>query len=84
MNEQELKTYLRELMEPLFDTLVNIQYEFVSKFQAAFPEGVPEDFKKEHIEAIVKSSADTLAAQLKTISAMDIAKIVKEGKNGKR
>lgn len=83
-NNQKLKAYIQELLQPVFDELVEYAMLFTDTFLTKLPQDMSDDKKKEVIDSILKAHSESLKARIKSAVPEDFLAKVKEVANGKK
>ena len=84
MNDTQLKDYLRKLLSPILDNLVESSLKLTHAIYESFPKDMPDDDKLKYLESIFKSQREAIIVSMNAMVPDDIAKKVKEEiNNGK-
>ena len=76
MNDEKLKTLLREVLEPVLDTLVEQSFSF---FKEAYAQtDVPIEELEKQIKPAIEAVSKTICASVKTIKPEDVINKAKE------
>lgn len=82
MNETDLKQMVRELLEPLFDGLVDLCMRVYGPMVKSFPDDMPSEVQQEIIEQIISEQNASILANLKNAVPEDLEAKLKEAMNG--
>lgn len=84
MNDDIIKQMIRDNLEPMFDELVELNFNIISSITKNLPADMPEDQKLDLINSILKSHGDMLVASVKSSIPADFDTKLKEAYNGRR
>ena len=84
MNETVLKQMVRELLEPLFDGLVDLCMRVYGPMVKSFPDDMSSEVQQEIIEQIVSEQNSSILANLKNAIPEDLEAKLKEAMNGRK
>lgn len=84
MNDDIIKQMIRDNLEPMFDELVELNFNIISSITKNLPADMPEDQKLDLIKNILKSHGDMLVASVKSSIPADFDTKLKEAYNGRR
>lgn len=84
MNDDIIKQMIRDNLEPMFDELVELNFNIISSITKNLPADMPEDKKLDLINSILKSHSDMLVASVKSSIPADFDTKLKEAYNGRR
>ena len=84
MNDDIIKQMIRDNLEPMFDELVELNFNIISSITKNLPADMPEDKKLDLINSILKSHGDMLVASVKSSIPADFDTKLKEAYNGRR
>ena len=82
MNETVLKQMVRELLEPLFDGLIDLCMRVYGPMVKSFPDDMPSEVQQEIIEQIISEQNASILANLKNAVPEDLEAKLKEAMNG--
>lgn len=77
MNENELKALIKELMQPVYDGLVNHVYDMY-KYVLPTLNRFPENVRKQYMEQALKVMTDGLSNSFNMIKPEEVANKIKE------
>jgi len=84
MDDTKLKVFLRELMEPILDALVDSSFNICKTMYNGFPKELPEEEKLKHIRTVFEMQQQAIVKGMETIVPNDLASKIKEATDGKR
>ena len=84
MNETVLKQMVRELLEPLFDGLVDLCMRVYGPMVKSFPDNMPSEVQQEIIEQIISEQNSSILANLKNAVPEDLEAKLKEAINDRK
>ena len=84
MNETVLKQMVRELLEPLFDGLVDLCMRVYGPMVKSFPDDMPSEVQQEIIEQIISEQNSSILANLKNAVPEDLEAKLKEAISGRK
>ena len=84
MNDDIIKQMIRDNLEPMFDELVELNFNIISSITKNLPADMPEDQKLDLIKSILKSHGDMLVASVKSSIPADFDTKLKEAYDGRR
>ena len=84
MNETVLKQMVRELLEPLFDGLVDLCMRVYGPMVKSFPDDMPSEVQQEIIEQIISEQNASILANLKNAVPEDLEAKLKEAISGRK
>lgn len=80
MNEQKLKAFIRELCEPVTDSVTDMIYSFYVKVMPNMPKGLSEEQQLNLLKPMLDAQVQSIVASIK---AIDTNKIAQEMQNGR-
>ena len=84
MNETVLKQMVHELLEPLFNGLVDLCIRVYGPMVKSFPDDMPLETQQEIIKQILSAQNASLLANLKSAVPEDLEAKLKEAINGRK
>lgn len=84
MNETVLKQMVRELLEPLFDGLIDLCMRIYGPMLKSFPDDMPLEVQQEIIEQVVSEQNSLILANLKNAVPEDLEAKLKEVMNDRK
>lgn len=84
MNETVLKQMVRELLEPLFDGLVDLCMRVYGPMVKSFPDDMPLEVQQEIIKQVLSEQNSSILANLKNAIPEDLEAKLKEAMNGRK
>ena len=84
MNETVLKQMVRELLEPLFDGLVDLCMRVYGPMVKSFPDDMSSEVQQEIIEQIISEQNSLILANLKNAVPEDLEAKLKEAMNDRK
>lgn len=84
MNETILKQMVRELLEPLFDGLVDLCMRVYGPMVKSFPDDMPSEVQQEIIKQVLSEQNSSILANLKNAIPEDLEAKLKEAMNGRK
>ena len=84
MNETVLKQMVRELLEPLFDGLVDLCMRVYGPMVKSFPDDMPSEVQQEIIKQVLSEQNSSILANLKNAIPEDLEAKLKEAMNGRK
>lgn len=84
MNETILKQMVRELLEPLFDGLVDLCMRVYGPMVKSFPDDMPSEVQQEIIKQVLSEQNSSILANLKNAIPEDLEAKLKEATNGRK
>lgn len=84
MNETVLKQMVHELLEPLFDGLVDLCMRVYGPMVKSFPDDMPLEVQQEIIEQVLSEQNSLILANLKNAIPEDLEAKLKEAISGRK
>ncbi len=84
MNETVLKQMVRELLEPLFDGLVDLCMRVYGPMVKSFPDDMPLEVQQEIINQVLSEQNSLILANLKNAVPEDLEAKLKEAISGRK
>ena len=84
MNETDLKQMVRELLEPLFDGLVDLCMRVYGPMVKSFPDDMPLEVQQEIIKQVLSEQNSSILANLKNAIPEDLEAKLKEVMNDRK
>lgn len=84
MNETVLKQMVRELLEPLFDGLVDLCMRVYGPMVKSFPDDMPSEVQQEIIKQVLSEQNSSILANLKNAIPEDLEAKLKEAMNDRK
>lgn len=84
MNETVLKQMVHELLEPLFDGLVDLCIRVYGPMVKSFPDDMPLEVQQEIIEQVLSEQNSLILANLKNAIPEDLEAKLKEAISGRK
>lgn len=84
MNETVLKQMVHELLEPLFDGLVDLCMRVYGPMVKSFPDDMPLEVQQEIIEQVLSEQNSLILANLKNAVPEDLEAKLKEAISGRK
>ncbi len=84
MNETVLKQMVHELLEPLFDELVDLSTRIYVSMVKSFPDDMPLEVQQEIIEQVISEQNSLILANLKNAVPEDLEAKLKEAISGRK
>lgn len=82
--DNNIKQVVRELMQPVFDKLVDTCCSVLKKMMDNLPADMPESEKEKIMRQILDAQAQSMTASIKSIVPEDFANKLKEAVNGRK
>lgn len=82
--ETKIKSLVRELMQPVFDQLVDTCCGMFKSITDNLPADMPESEKEKIVKQILDAQAQSIVASVKGIVPEDFANKLKEAANGRK
>lgn len=82
--DDKIKQLVRELMQPVFDQLVDTCCSMFKNIVDNLPADMPESEKEQIIKQILDAQAQSMTASMKGIVPEDFANKLKEAVNGRK
>ena len=80
MDEQKLKAFLKDLMQPVFDNIVNECYQYVLLFNESFPDDMSDEEKLKQVEDLMKVQQKAFTESFDAVNINKIKEVLKNGK----
>lgn len=84
MTDDKIKQMIREILEPMFDELVELNFKIFYNLNRNLPADMTDKEKEELINGVLKAHGDMLVNAIKTSVPDDLDAKVKEAYNGRR
>lgn len=84
MTEDKIKQFCRELLQPVFDQLVDMQYTIISAMNNSLPKDLPDDQKEKLLKTMFKQHQDIMLNSFKAAMPKDLEAKVKEAYDGRK
>ena len=84
MTDEKLKQMIREILEPMVDELVELNFKIFYNLTKNLPADMSVEEKEELIKGVLKSHGDMLVNAIKTSVPDDLDTKVKEAYDGRR
>ena len=84
MNETVLKQMVHELLEPLFDGLVDLCMRIYGPMVKSFPDDMSLEVQQEIIKHVISDQNSLILANLKNAVPEDLEAKLKEAMNGRK
>lgn len=85
MDNNKLRTYLQQTLQPVFDTIIDSMMPMVTTLNESFEKAnVPEEQVEQIIKGIIEQHSANLQASIKTGMPEDMQEKLKEALNGRR
>ena len=84
MTDEKLKQMIREILEPMVDELVELNFKIFYNLTKNLPTDMSVEEKEELIKGVLKSHGDMLVASIKSSIPADFDTKLKEAYNGRR
>lgn len=84
MTDDKIKQMIREILEPMFDELVELNFKIFYNLNRNLPADMTDKEKEELINDVLKAHGDMLVNAIKTSVPDDLDAKVKEAYNGRR
>lgn len=84
MTDDKIKQMIREILEPMFDELVELNFKVFYNLAKNLPADMAVEEKEELIKGVLKSHGDMLVNAIKTSVPEDLDAKVKEAYDGRR
>lgn len=83
MNDQELKSFIKEALEPVLDSFVDVLFSLAKNIQNSFPKDIPMEQRSEILNTVLKNHADYLSQSIKSVVPEDLTEKLKEVLHGR-
>ena len=83
MDDTKLKAFLRELMMPVLDAIVDSSFNVCKAMYNGFPKELPEEEKLKYIKTVFETQQQAIVKGMDTIVPNDLASKIKEATNGR-
>lgn len=84
MTDEKLKQMIREILEPVLDELVKLNFKVFSSITKNLPADMPKEQQLDLVKGILKSHGEALVANIKASVPEDFDVKVKEAYDGRR
>jgi len=78
MTETQLKGFIRQSLDPVIDSLVEVVYTVYKDVLLKVPSSVPSDQVEAYINNLIKGQMESLTSNIKLIDIENIANKMKE------
>lgn len=84
MTDDKIRQMIREILEPMFDELVELNFKIFYNLNRNLPADMTDKEKEELINGVLKAHGDMLVNAIKTSVPEDLDAKVKEAYDGRR
>lgn len=84
MTNDDIRQYVVENLQPVFDRIVDIAMTFYNAAANSFPENTPEDVKNQVLGSLIDIQAKNLFGSIEQLVPENLAGKIKEAMNGRK